>query len=372
MITERRQSPRSEPNQPVYVSFPGQNRGTVIDATENGLRFRTEAPVKHDEGAIPVRFTFSPFAEMESVCEIIWVDEENKTGGLLFKDLPGPDRSNIRRWLEQNAHPLPVRTDDVRVQAVPTETGSPNGNKSGPSAAPDVELAGATVAASAPRDPVRSGAFVPTSEFAAPWRPLAGSRSYEPDTPRHGVRRALLMTLGFGLMIVVFAALGLLLYWRAGGSTPSLAQNLLNWRWTDSQSDAQNAPASSEVSPLLRPPSKTHRIRPIGADSDGALPLSPSPGASELAIGMQYLSSGGGPAETKLAVKWLWAAVEQGNPKAAMLLAELYVWGRGVPQNCEQARVLLIGASKHGSMEAAQQLQDMEADGCASPETASK
>jgi TPR repeat protein len=87
---------------------------------------------------------------------------------------------------------------------------------------------------------------------------------------------------------------------------------------------------------------------------------------------LQYLRGDGGPAQTNLAVKWLWASVEKGNANAAMLLSDLYEWGRGVPQNCDQARVLLILASKHGSTEALQQLQDLDADGCGGPEASSK
>jgi TPR repeat protein len=105
------------------------------------------------------------------------------------------------------------------------------------------------------------------------------------------------------------------------------------------------------------------------ADPNAPSPVPPLPddtGEAELASALQYLRGDSGSTETNVGVKWLWASVEKGNTKAAIILADLYVWGRGVPQNCDQARVLLTAAAKRASVEAAQRLQDMEADGCVS------
>jgi TPR repeat protein len=176
----------------------------------------------------------------------------------------------------------------------------------------------------------------------------------------------------FWLVFVVISGVALVFFWRVGGRTQSFGQDLYNWVSFGSQSDSQSSTESNEISLLLRPPSKTHRVRPIVVESDATLPSNADAGAAELSIALQYLRSGGRQADTQVAVKWLWGAVEKGNTTAAMLLADLYTWGRGVPQNCDQARVLLIAASKHGSAEATQQLQDMEADGCGSLEASSK
>ena len=63
----------------------------------------------------------------------------------------------------------------------------------------------------------------------------------------------------------------------------------------------------------------------------------------------------------------LWAAVEVGNTKAAVTLADLYLRGDGVPVNCEQARVLLFVASKENNAEATKKLQDLDETGCPAP-----
>jgi type II secretory pathway predicted ATPase ExeA len=62
--------------------------------------------------------------------------------------------------------------------------------------------------------------------------------------------------------------------------------------------------------------------------------------------------------------RWLWAAVAQGNTSAEVTLAELYLIGQGVTQNCDQARVLLKAAAKKGSGEAIDKLAKLEQQGC--------
>jgi hypothetical protein len=45
----------------------------------------------------------------------------------------------------------------------------------------------------------------------------------------------------------------------------------------------------------------------------------------------------------------LWKAVKRGNVSAEVALANLYLQGKSVPQNCEQAHMLLQTASTKGS-----------------------
>jgi PilZ domain-containing protein len=56
----------------------------------------------------------------------------------------------------------------------------------------------------------------------------------------------------------------------------------------------------------------------------------------------------------------LWSAVQAGNSKAAVELAELYIRGNGVPQNCQQARVLLLVASEKRNTAAIKRLQELD------------
>lgn len=66
------------------------------------------------------------------------------------------------------------------------------------------------------------------------------------------------------------------------------------------------------------------------------------------------------------AAQWLWAATRKGDTAANILLADLYLRGEGVPQNCAQGRVLLLAASLKGNDEASRKLQEVDTGGCGS------
>jgi hypothetical protein len=83
-----------------------------------------------------------------------------------------------------------------------------------------------------------------------------------------------------------------------------------------------------------------------------------------------FTNPGTNPAPTKktlATIAQLWASVEAGDTKAALALADIYQRGEGVPVNCEQARVLLVVASKENNAEATKRLEDLNAAGCPAP-----
>jgi PilZ domain-containing protein len=87
-------------------------------------------------------------------------------------------------------------------------------------------------------------------------------------------------------------------------------------------------------------------------------------GAMEFGVAKQFLVGTNGRSQPIQAVEWLWIAVEKGNTPAEVALADLYIRGEGVAQSCEEGRVLLIAASKKGSVEATRALADLPARGC--------
>ena len=87
-------------------------------------------------------------------------------------------------------------------------------------------------------------------------------------------------------------------------------------------------------------------------------------GAEELRLAERYLEGKSGARDTTEAGKWLWKAVGKKNSTAAVLLADLYTRGDGVPKNCDQARILLVSATKKGAPQAAQALRNLETTGC--------
>ena len=60
----------------------------------------------------------------------------------------------------------------------------------------------------------------------------------------------------------------------------------------------------------------------------------------------------------------LWKAVKRGSVSAEVALAKLYLEGEAVPQNCEQAHILLFAASMKGSRAADNFLKSSYAERC--------
>ncbi len=87
-------------------------------------------------------------------------------------------------------------------------------------------------------------------------------------------------------------------------------------------------------------------------------------GKSELEAALAQLNGDNGSRDTSSAVRLLWAAVRKGNVVAEVTLADLYVYGDGVEQNCDQGRTLLIAASKSGNAQAKVKLDELNANGC--------
>jgi len=60
----------------------------------------------------------------------------------------------------------------------------------------------------------------------------------------------------------------------------------------------------------------------------------------------------------------LWKAVKRGSVSAEVALAKLYLEGEAVPQNCEQAHILLLAASMKGSKAGDNFLKSSYAERC--------
>jgi len=82
-------------------------------------------------------------------------------------------------------------------------------------------------------------------------------------------------------------------------------------------------------------------------------------GGPELVQGRRLLYGQGVPPDHAAAARWLWRAVAKKNVEAVILLSDLYVRGDGVPQSCDQARLLLTAGVKKGSTAAAEKLHSV-------------
>ena len=108
MPHERRLSIRKTPDDLAYISLPSDNGGIVTDVSEGGLGFHAIAPVIED-GPIRFRFEMDSSERVEAVGELAWMDENGKTCGLRFIDLPDEVREQIRVWIRQSKWVAPSR-----------------------------------------------------------------------------------------------------------------------------------------------------------------------------------------------------------------------------------------------------------------------
>jgi hypothetical protein len=142
-------------------------------------------------------------------------------------------------------------------------------------------------------------------------------------------------------------------------STPRAAEKPANGkkkagRTPDATPDASPAPQSTA---------------PISQQIEPATPAPQSQAAPLPAVVQTQLASSrelvpGKPKRPPDDVASLWIAVENGDTGAEIALANRYVGGEGVDKNCEQARVLLQAAAKHGNEAATKRLAQLAAAGC--------
>lgn len=97
--------------------------------------------------------------------------------------------------------------------------------------------------------------------------------------------------------------------------------------------ESKNSEASSDT-PAPKPTKK--------AKAEVAAKPKVEPGEAEL--NQAYSTS-----NPEQKAKYLWDATSKGNTDASYLLADMYASGKGVRQNCEQARVLLDSAARRGN-----------------------
>ncbi len=135
-----------------------------------------------------------------------------------------------------------------------------------------------------------------------------------------------------------------------------------------SDAEAQNKSVSApshDQSPLpagLQPAAQRSPL-PDAGGSGQPTPAEPS-GTSDLRLAQRYLEGSMGERDSSEAARLLWKAVRKQNAAAEVLLSDLYLRGDGVPQSCDQARLLLVAAAKRGAPHAAEELRNLESRGC--------
>ena len=143
-----------------------------------------------------------------------------------------------------------------------------------------------------------------------------------------------------------------------------------------SATEARPSPAPSSPKPSVAPRDsavngKSGASALIPAPSPGsapittlAIPVDGGTGQEEFNVAREILRGSNRQRDFTRAVDLLWAGVRKGYVPAEVTLADLFRRGDGVEKNCDQARVLLVAASKKGSADARQMLEQIAEQGC--------
>ena len=372
MQTERRCIRRKRLGGISYLEFEAGRGGIVIDASEKGLGFRAADAVQQ-LGPSRIRIWISPRPEerIETTGNVVWTDSANKTGGLRFIETGANSSDQIRTWLWQPSE-LEV---SPKVQQFPRPARSTQ-------KPPEVRHE-TRHNANLPRSPVASRAKTEARPVGP--RPIPGlpslftsnlpGQSRDSQTAQRGI--AYRLATGFLIGVLVVAVAGLFEMFRpeVGASLIHLGEKItgIGPRRQTSSPLPSSAPVPAHPSPSTE---ATPAVLQKEASMDSTMPPDSSSQATSqgpnLAIPRKkqapdrsaYPLSPNSAQDRSAEVTRLWSAVASGNASAEVDLARLYLRGDGVPQNCEQAKVLLSAAAKGGSIDARQELKKLRASDC--------
>lgn len=359
MTPDRRHFKREILGQSSYIHIASISGGIVLNASESGLAFQAVAPVMQSG---PLRFTVSPFPEerIDLIGEIVWLDKSRKHGGLHFIELSEDSLTKVRDWLTQSAGlRFPCESHAPSTLGVATPIEQLKDKKDDPNfPAPSLNPS--------PQPP--------------PIRPVPGFLQRSPKknfySPLLYVISQWLHRFGAKLLFCAFAMTSLFLAHsfraRLGDSFIRFGEKIKGQTSLESHS-ANMIPSTNQTamnstfsgpSPLVASESRvpSNSTPPVSNQTMASIS---TPSAEHLLVSESSPHRHPHPVSNRSALAiHLWSAVGTGDDSAAILLAELYVTGQGVPKSCEQARVLLKAAAKKGNEDALQRLRTLGKTNC--------
>ena len=359
---DRRQKFRKVPAKFAFIQLERDEGGAVLDASEGGLRFETFAPVQQN-GPVHFWFSLNLRDQIEAWGELVWTDAAKKSGGLRFLHLSEEGRGQLREWMAE----APAGQDSDGTSASPAVSDR----------TPDT-LAGDKL------DPV--AAFVskakPRPSFLAGGEDSGSPNALPPvfqNTPEQGLglvplqaylaskRKHLLLGMMLGICISAIFAMAAFKYSNYRRQIQD-EENLAAEARTASLGSAVQpltpaAPATSNPAPGI--PFSTGNPKKGTSTGHASQTIEPSSSVTPATTSVQSLpNENAKQKQHSQTPAQLWAAVQAGNSKAAVELADLYIQGEVVPRNCMQARVLLLVASEKRNADAIKKLQELDKTGC--------
>jgi hypothetical protein len=393
---DRRQKLRKMPDKFAFLQLERDDGGSVLDVSEGGLRFETFDPVPQS-GPVHLWFSLDLRERIEAWGEVVWINTAKKCGGLRFLRLSEEGRGQIREWLARSTRQADPEEEFVRrgvVTEMPARTGASETDavarfvsKARPREAASgghtirraSEASGATSPAFLPSFSATAEAGVADIPFPRPEEVRASGELVPMQRYLSATRRQLILGLLLGACISAAVGVAAIKYsnYRHENTVPGKAA---------AESAAQKSPGDALPPAAVNPVAASSSPTDIfGSSQNKGVAKVPSPGIPAAETGghsgrhAAEATSPNPPARASLQPSFsantsrqkflmtpeqLWASVQAGNTKSAVTLAELYIKGEGVPQNCNQARVLLLVASEKRNAGAIKRLQELDKTDC--------
>jgi PilZ domain len=373
MNANRRLQERKQPERTVLCTLGDEESGSVLNLSEDGLCFESLTLIEEKDLLQP-RLSVDLNSAIEATGQLAWIDSAKRTGGLRFLELSALARERIRAWLSETSTASSGRNGRAFLRKLDKQADD----------------------GAATENPVI------WQEMRVPSMQLVPIERYRAQTRWQFLLGVL---LGFGIgavvMISIFRYVGVM---KPGSSVRITASANRAAQSSAGQTQAsvvqQVSPSASISDPtatkplaavqtvsVAMPPGSLPRQSPqtAGASSTDLMERTSSPsampqpakaeqrvGASQAAVAPAPTASKAHPSSGQVqhpkkvsaTPQELWSALQTGNMKAAVALADLYTRGEGVPVNCEQARILLLVASEKNNGEASKRLQELDKGGC--------
>lgn len=367
MDFDRRQNPRIPSDELIFIQVEQDDGGRVLNVSEQGLCFEVFSTICVSQ-SVHFWFTFNLCDRIDARGRLVWLDAEKGIGGLRFIDPSPAACEQIRGWMSRvSTDANGMQTDEANARVA---LESSMGHSMPPTLAEAVE----------PATPPR----IYSTVQAIPEIPESLHSTLEPPTPealrsipeavpstqliplqRHlsAMRSQFIRGVGLGVVITCAAAIPVFKY--ANFQQKSSAQTgsgQIIQEGLGAQPGSQppkGSPGKATIVQMPAIPVRPQQSKPAGYS---AVPAASQPGQSLVSAREATPRK-----KNSATPEQLWVAVQAGNAKAAVTLADLYLRGDGVPTNCAQARVLLLVASEKNNQEAIRKLKDLDTVDCPVP-----
>ncbi len=362
-----------------FIQILGDDGGQILNISESGLCFATLAPIGHVKN---VKFwcSLNLRDRVDAMGEIAWLDAETRAGGLRFLNLTERAVKHIRAYATGTSGKESCEKGRFFAAAL-SKRDSERAALNSEGRIPDVSAGSTSRTESLPAFQLLEQASNKNVTI-----PASVESTDLISLQRHLTvcRRQLYLGVVIGAMLGSAVAIPIAGHFgnanRVDGSHASVAtaaQENANSRTEAVQAAPAtvNNPSSLNVSAPMNA-QRTIATRSYAGSSESGAPKSISAVTSSPFSLANHNSGAVSPASQSRAgdavvakkssatPQQLWSAVQAGDTNAAVLLADRYLRGDGVPPNCIQARVLLLAASEKKNPTAIKKLHELDQNGC--------